>query len=48
MIRGPRLAGTVGMGGDGGDPSVFESTIALTAKVNGAAIPVSSPASSAS
>jgi 4-hydroxymandelate oxidase len=43
MIRGPRLAGTVGMGGDGGDPAVFDSTIAVTSEVHGAAIPVIKP-----
>lgn len=43
MICGPRLAGTVGMGGDGGAPEVFEATLAATREVGGAAIPVIKP-----
>ncbi|HON43157.1 MAG TPA: alpha-hydroxy-acid oxidizing protein [Bacillota bacterium] len=43
MIGGPRLAGTIGMGGDGGDPEVFEATIAATAEAEGIAIPVIKP-----
>jgi len=43
MIGGPRLAGTIGMGGDGGDPEVFEATIAAAAEAKGIAIPVLKP-----
>ena len=43
MIGGSRLAGTIGMGGDGGDPEVFEATIAATAEAEGIAIPVIKP-----
>lgn len=43
MIGGSRFAGTIGMGGDGGDPEVFEATIAATAEAEGIAIPVIKP-----
>ncbi|MGB9868045.1 MAG: alpha-hydroxy-acid oxidizing protein [Bacillota bacterium] len=43
MILGPRLAGTVGMGGDGGAPEVFQATLAATREAGGAAIPVIKP-----
>ncbi len=43
MIGGSRLAGTIGMGGDGGDPEVFEATIAATAEAEGIVIPVIKP-----
>jgi len=43
MIGGSRLAGTIGMGGDGGDPEVFEATIAATTEAEGIAIPVIKP-----
>lgn len=43
MIGGPRLAGTIGMGGDGGDPEVFEATIAATTEAEGIAVPVIKP-----
>jgi isopentenyl diphosphate isomerase/L-lactate dehydrogenase-like FMN-dependent dehydrogenase len=43
MIGGSRLAGTIGMGGDGGDPEVFEATVAATADADGVAIPVIKP-----
>ncbi len=43
MIGGSRVAGTIGMGGDGGDPEVFEATIAATAEAEGIAIPVLKP-----
>ena len=43
IIGGSRLAGTIGMGGDGGDPEVFEATVAATAEADGVAIPVIKP-----
>lgn len=43
MIGGPQAAGTIGMGGDGGDPEVFEAAIAATAEFGGHAIPVIKP-----
>ncbi len=43
MIDGPQSAGSIGMGGDGGDPEVFEAAIAATAEFGGHAIPVIKP-----
>ncbi|HHV78411.1 MAG TPA: alpha-hydroxy-acid oxidizing protein [Firmicutes bacterium] len=43
MILGPRLAGTLGMGGDGGDPIVFETTLSVIKQAHGLGIPVIKP-----
>ena len=43
MILGARLAGTIGMGGDGGDTEVYEATLGSIKRANGIAIPVIKP-----
>ncbi len=43
MILGSVLAGTVGMGGDGGDSEVYDSTMKALIEAEGRAIPVIKP-----
>lgn len=35
MVLGPAAAGTLGMGGDGGDPEVFRAALAVAARADG-------------
>lgn len=43
MVLGPASAGSVGMGGDGGDPEVFRCAVSAAARANGRAIAVIKP-----
>lgn len=43
MMLGPLMAGTIGMGGDGGDSDVYESTMKVLSEAEGRAIPVIKP-----
>jgi 4-hydroxymandelate oxidase len=43
MIGGSYMAGTIGMGGDGGHLEMFEATLNATKQLNGYAIPVIKP-----
>lgn len=43
MMLGPVMAGTIGMGGDGGDSDVYDSTMRVLIEAEGRAIPVIKP-----
>lgn len=43
MVLGPAAAGSLGMGGDGGDPEVFRAGLAAAARASGRAIAVIKP-----
>lgn len=43
MMLGPVMAGTIGMGGDGGDSDVYDCTMKVLTEVVGRAIPVIKP-----
>lgn len=43
MMLGPVMAGTVGMGGDGGDSDVYDSTMRVLIEAEGRSIPVIKP-----
>jgi isopentenyl diphosphate isomerase/L-lactate dehydrogenase-like FMN-dependent dehydrogenase len=43
MMLGPVMAGTIGMGGDGGDSDVHDSTMRVLIEAEGRAIPVIKP-----